>query len=64
MNYPVTARKPGIIGIQPVKMVLIVLSILVSISLISQWYAEQVLLPRYCSNPDQFIQQIDDMNNV
>lgn len=62
MNFPVSGSKPDMPGMQAVKMLLIVLSILVCISLMSQWYAEQVSLPRYCSNPDRFVQQIGDMN--
>ncbi len=29
---------------------------LLAISLLSQWYAQQVTLPRYCENPEQTLQ--------
>lgn len=63
MNYPASIGKPAAPGIQSVGLVLIVVMILLFISLASQWYAEQVSLPRYCAQPELVIQRIAEMSS-
>ena len=36
----------------PLKIIIPVLLALLSVSLMSQWYARQVSFPRYCTNPE------------
>ena len=64
MNYPASIARPAATGSQLARLILIVVMILSLISLASQWYAEQVSLPRYCAQPDVFIQRIAEMNSA
>ncbi|HEC85704.1 MAG TPA: hypothetical protein ENI48_10760 [Thioploca sp.] len=34
---------------------------LLAISLLSIWYAQQVTLPRYCENPEQTLQRLQNI---
>ena len=43
----------------PLKIILPVLGALLSVSLMAQWYASHVSLPRYCENPDQALHSIE-----
>lgn len=41
-----------------VPLVLVVLILLLLISAAARWYAQRVSLPRYCAQPDQFLQRL------
>ena len=43
---------------RPVRLVLVVLTILLLVSFASRWYAGQVSLPRYCQQPELVLQRI------
>ncbi len=42
----------------PLKIVLPVLAALLAISLMAQWYASHVSLPRYCDDPDRALRSL------
>ena len=64
MSYPATICRPATAASQLVRLILVVVMILSLISIASQWYAEQVSLPRYCAEPRVIIQRIADMNSA
>ena len=47
-------RQPAVTAsrFNPLKIIIPVLLALLSVSLMSQWYARQVSFPRYCNSPD------------
>lgn len=54
----------------PLKIIIPVLIALLSVSLMAQWYANNVTVPRYCKKPEQTLRHLsilinsnNDMNN-
>jgi len=47
---------------QPVRLVLVVLGILLSVFYASRWYVAQVSLPRYCQQPELVLQRLAAIN--
>ena len=45
-------------GLQPVRLVLVVLAALLLVSFASDWYAGQVSLPRYCQQSEIVLQRL------
>ena len=45
----------------PLKIIIPVLFALLAISLMAQWYASHVSLPRYCENPEQALHNLDQL---
>jgi hypothetical protein len=43
----------------PFKIIIPVLFTLLAISLMAQWYASNVTLPRYCENPEKALHNLD-----
>lgn len=52
VSIPVTGR------FRAVPLVLVVLILLLLISAAARWYAQRVSLPRYCAQPEQFLQHL------
>lgn len=59
MSSPSSLSEPVAQRFQPVRLVLVVLTVLLLISFASRWYAGQVSLPRYCQQPEQVLQRIE-----
>lgn len=64
MSYPVSFSRSSAAASQFVRLILSVVIILALISIASQWYAEQVSLPRYCVEPGVFVQRIADISSA
>jgi hypothetical protein len=45
----------------PLKIIIPVLVALLSVSLMSQWYARNVSFPRYCKDPDTMLNAVQEM---
>ena len=45
----------------PLKVILPVLFALLSVSLMAQWYASNVTLPRFCKDPQQTLRQLSKL---
>ena len=54
-SIPVAAR------FNPLKIIIPVLLALLSVSLMSQWYANNISLPRYCENPQKTLQSLQGL---
>ena len=55
MNNPSIPVAPRF---NPLKIIIPVLLALLSVSLMSQWYANNISLPRYCENPQKALQSL------
>jgi hypothetical protein len=62
MNVPgkQTARRQTVSGprFKPIKIIIPVLLALLSISLMSQWYANNISFPRYCKSPERALNAV------
>lgn len=62
MNVPAkqTARRQTVTDprFKPIKIIIPVLLALLSISLMSQWYANNISFPRYCKNPERALNAV------
>ena len=45
----------------PLKIIIPVLLALLSISLMAQWYANNIILPRYCEDPQKALQSLREL---
>ena len=59
MSSPSSLSEPVAQRFQPVRLVLVVFTVLLLISFASRWYAGQVSLPRYCQQSAQVLQRIE-----
>lgn len=55
MNNPSIPAAPRF---NPLKIIIPVLLALLSVSLMAQWYANNISLPRYCENPRKALQSL------
>jgi hypothetical protein len=62
MSMPDTSTEVITPVFQPVRLVLVVFSILLLVFYASRWYAEQVSLPRYCQQPELVLQRLAAIN--
>lgn len=46
-------------GFNPLKIIIPLLLALLSVSLMSQWYASNVSFPRYCKNPETSLNAVE-----
>ncbi len=58
MNH---SPSPSVARFNPLKIIIPVLLALLSISLMSQWYARNISLPRYCKNPEQALLSLENL---
>jgi hypothetical protein len=61
MNHPYNQAEPLKPGFNPLKIIIPVLLALLSISLMSQWYASNISVPRYCKNPEKTLQSLEKL---
>ena len=55
-SQPNVSRDVSPAGFNPLKIIIPVLLALLSISLMSQWYANNISFPRYCKQPEVTLQ--------
>ena len=60
MNSP---SIPVALRFNPLKIIIQVLLALLSVSLMSQWYANNVSLPRYCEDSQKALQSLEGLMN-
>ncbi|MCU7847030.1 MAG: hypothetical protein KZQ89_03330 [Candidatus Thiodiazotropha sp. (ex Lucinoma kastoroae)] len=48
---------------RPVRLILVILLILLSISLLAQWYGMNITMPRYCQYPGDVIGRVQQVLN-
>ena len=58
MNDPSISVAPRF---NPLKIIISVLLALLSVSLMAQWYANNISLPRYCENPQKALQSLQGL---
>ncbi|MCP4076438.1 MAG: hypothetical protein GY744_09660 [Gammaproteobacteria bacterium] len=66
MNQPTLQTEDHTQGLikapfNPLKVILPVLIALLSVSLMAQWYASNVTLPRFCKDPQQTLHQLSKL---
>lgn len=61
MNDYSSQADPLVPGFKPLKIIIPVLLALLSISLMSQWYARNISVPRYCNDPLKTLQRLEEL---
>ncbi len=61
MNHSSSQTEPLPPRFNPLKIIIPVLLALLSISLMSQWYASNVSVPRYCKNPEKTLHSLEKL---
>lgn len=59
MPEPNTPHSPA--PFRPVRLIVAILLILLSISFAAQWYGQNVTMPRYCNDPAGVIQRVHEV---
>lgn len=59
-EHPLTGNETSF---RPVRLILVILLILLSISMLAQWYGMNVTMPRYCQYPGGVIGRVQQVLN-
>ncbi|MCP3686814.1 MAG: hypothetical protein GY784_00230 [Gammaproteobacteria bacterium] len=60
-SHAVAPGDDTVVRFNPLKIVIPVLLALLSVSLVSQWYAKNIGFPRYCKQPDVTLDNVRDL---
>lgn len=61
MREPDTQNQEQEAPFRPLRLIMVILIILLSISFAAQWYGRNITMPRYCNDPASVLKRVHDI---